>query len=61
MKPYVITIYRDRAQEYRWRMKRRRGGKTIMDSGEGYKRRSGCRRAVWNLPFNFAHIEVIEK
>lgn len=58
MKPYVISIYRDRSGEYRWRMKRRRGGRILADSGEGYARRSDCRRAVSSLPFNFGQIEV---
>lgn len=42
-----IQHYQDQAGEYRWRMVR--GGRTVADSGEGYKRRSGCVKAAASL------------
>lgn len=40
-----ITVYEDRAGEYRWRL-RANNGKTTADSGEGYASRSGARQAA---------------
>jgi uncharacterized protein YegP (UPF0339 family) len=40
-----ITVYQDRAGEYRWRL-RANNGKTTADSGEGYVSRSGAREAA---------------
>ncbi len=38
-------IYKDRAGEWRWRLKAR-NGRIVADSGEGYKTRAGARAAV---------------
>jgi len=40
-----ITVYQDRAGEYRWRL-RANNGKTTADSGEGYTSRTGARQAA---------------
>ena len=59
MKPYRLTIYRDRKGEFRWRLAHKNGS-IMADSGEGYTRRSDARRAAWRMPLNFAHIEVVK-
>ena len=41
----TFTIYKDKAGEYRWRLKAA-NNKIIADSAEGYKNRSDCREAV---------------
>ena len=38
-------IYKDRAGEWRWRLKAR-NGRIVADSGEGYKTRAGVLAAV---------------
>ena len=38
-----VTIYRDKAREWRWRCVR--GGRIVCDSGESYTRRRDCARA----------------
>lgn len=40
-----FKIYRDHRKEWRWRMYSR-NGKTLGDSGEGYKRRSHIKRMI---------------
>lgn len=57
MKPFRLTIYRDKRGEYRWRLVHKNGC-IMADSGEGYTRKRDARRAAWRMPFNFAHIEV---
>ena len=42
-----IHIYRDTAGEYRWRMKR--SGRTIADSGEGYKTKEKLKTTLRNI------------
>ena len=44
-------VYKDEKGEWRWRLKSK-NGRTIADSGEGYKRRSGAVKAAhtcWSL------------
>lgn len=41
-------IYQDRKQEWRWRLKAR-NGRILADSGEGYTRPYGARRALNNF------------
>jgi uncharacterized protein YegP (UPF0339 family) len=43
--PTAIEIYRDRADEFRWRLVHKNGN-ILADGGEGYSTRSGARRAV---------------
>lgn len=40
-----ITVYRDRAGEWRWRLQER-NGRIVADSGEGYTRKAGAKRAA---------------
>lgn len=40
-----FEIYRDYAREWRWRLKAQ-NGRTIADSGEGYKYRADCEHGV---------------
>ena len=40
------TIYRDMRGEYRWRLKAP-NGRTLADSGEGYKRKRDCLRGLY--------------
>lgn len=58
MKPYRLTIYRDRSRQYRWRLEYKNGC-TLADSGESYTRESDCWRAVQRLPFIFSDIEIV--
>ncbi|MBL4882923.1 MAG: DUF1508 domain-containing protein [Planctomycetaceae bacterium] len=41
----VYEVYKDRANEWRWRLKARNGA-IIADSGEGYKNKSDCLAAI---------------
>lgn len=45
---WKFQVYRDRANEYRWRLIAP-NGKTIADSGEGYYDRAGAKRATENV------------
>lgn len=45
---WKFHIYRDRALQYRWRLKAP-NGQIIADSGEGYATRSNARRAAENV------------
>lgn len=45
MKSIKIEIYRDKAKEYRWRI-RASNGRVLADSAEGYKRRGGAFRGM---------------
>jgi uncharacterized protein YegP (UPF0339 family) len=40
-----FQIYKDRANEHRWRL-RAANGKTIADSAEGYRNRADCLAAI---------------
>ena len=53
-----FEIYKDRAGEWRWRLKSA-NGRNIADSGEGYSTKSNCRRAVNELA-GATHIPVDE-
>ena len=54
-----FEIYRDKKKEYRWRLVAK-NGKTIADSGEGYKRRAGCMKAISSLRIKVSGAEVVE-
>ena len=41
-------LYRDAANEYRWRI-RARNGRIVADSGEGYKRKRAAEDAFWRV------------
>jgi uncharacterized protein YegP (UPF0339 family) len=42
-----FQITRDKAGEWRWRLRASNG--RIVASGEGYKREAGCIRGIWAL------------
>lgn len=46
-------IYRDHVGHYRWRLVAR-NGKTVADSGEGYKRRASCLRTLESMTRHIA-------
>ena len=43
-----FQIYLDKNSEYRWRL-RARNGKIVADSGEGYKKKASCKKAIWKI------------
>ncbi len=43
----ILTIYRDKADEFRWNM--RRCGRIVAESGEGYKRKRSLLKTVRHL------------
>lgn len=49
---YKLTFYQDMRSEWRWRI-RHRNRRIIAESGEGYKRRGACVRAISNLSMAF--------
>lgn len=53
----IFQIYKDANAEWRWRLKAA-NGKTIADSGEGYKRRSACRAAIRRVGLAFNPVVV---
>jgi len=53
---HTLTLYKARKGEWRWRLKRKRGGKIVADSGEGYKTRAGADRAVGRLPLSWENV-----
>ncbi len=57
MRGYKFEIYKDRAGEWRWRLKAA-NGKKVGDSGEGYKRAATARRMA-RMIRNAPIIEVI--
>ena len=40
-----FVIYKDRSNEYRWRLKAA-NGRIVADSGEGYVNKSDCQAAI---------------
>jgi uncharacterized protein YegP (UPF0339 family) len=53
-----FEIYKDKADEYRWRL-RATNNKIIADSSEGYKEKTNCEHGV-NLVKKEAPIAVIQ-
>lgn len=52
-----FEIYRDKAKEWRWRLVAK-NGKTIADSGEGYKRQGRCVYAIALIQGESAGAEI---
>lgn len=44
---YLITIFQDENQEYRWHAKR--NGRIVAESGEGYKRKGALKKTLEHL------------
>lgn len=51
-------VYEDAEGEWRWRV-RARNNRIVADSGEGYVRRSGARKAMLRLVFDFRRGVVV--
>lgn len=51
-------IYRSRNGEWRWRLKARNG--EIMASGEGYRSKSGARRAILRIQAYASEFPIVE-
>ena len=43
-----VEFYKDGKGEWRWRL-RARNGRTVADSGEGYKRKGACVRSFYGI------------
>ncbi|NHN41622.1 DUF1508 domain-containing protein [Halorubellus sp. JP-L1] len=56
----TFEIYRDRANEWRWRL-RHDNGNVIADSGEGYDRKAGARNGIESVQRNAAGADVDEQ
>jgi uncharacterized protein YegP (UPF0339 family) len=54
-----LRIYEDKSGEWRWRL-RAANGRTIADSGEGYKTKRGVIRAVESLLATYTSLEAAE-
>jgi uncharacterized protein YegP (UPF0339 family) len=52
-------LYRDKNREWRWRLKAS-NGRVLADSGEGYKRKGGARKAVEIVRAGAAGVEIVE-
>lgn len=62
MSKYKFELYQDRKREWRWRFKHA-NGRTMMDSGEGYKSEGNARRAIKAIKaaFKAADITVVKQ
>ena len=56
----TCEVYKDAKGEWRWRVVNIRNGKTLADSGEGYKRRQHAVRMIAKLFPGMPVHEVIE-
>ena len=52
-------LYRDANREWRWRLKAS-NGRVLADSGEGYKRKGGARKAVEMIRAFSMAAEIVE-
>lgn len=59
-KRYIIELFRDAKNEWRFRIKHR-NGRIVADSAEGYKRRFYCNRNAENLKAFMYDSEITEK
>jgi len=53
----TFEVYRDRADEWRWRLVAR-NGRIIADSGEGYTSKQGAERGIESVKRNAADAAV---
>lgn len=64
MEVYVMTatfeLYKDRAGEYRWRL-RHENGNIIADSGQGYASKSGAENGIESVKENAPSAPVEEQ
>ncbi|WP_254280707.1 YegP family protein [Haloarcula marina] len=54
-----FELYKDRADEYRWRMIAS-NGRIVADSGEGYSSKSGARKAIENVQSDAGDAETTD-
>lgn len=54
-----FELYKDRANEYRWRMVAS-NGRIVADSGEGYSSKSGARKAIENVQSDAADADTTD-
>jgi len=47
--PIYIDYYKDRKGDWRWTIKAATNGKKMATSGEGYRKRSECHRALQTI------------
>lgn len=56
----TFEIRKDNAGEYRWHLEAN-NHKIIADSGEGYKTKDGCKRAIQTVKDDVAAAPVVDK
>lgn len=55
---FVFVVYKDKKKEWRWQLKHH--NKNVMaDSGEGYKRKGACVRAIVNIAKAISQAKVL--
>lgn len=52
-----FEVYRDKAEEWRWRF-RASNGKIIADSGEGYQNKQDCLHGIELIKTEARHAEI---
>ncbi|WP_440006782.1 HVO_2922 family protein [Halomicrococcus sp. SG-WS-1] len=57
MSKATFELYRDEADEWRWRLVHDNGN-VIADSGEGYDRKAGARKGIESVQANAAEATV---
>lgn len=55
----VIKVYRDKADQYRWRLVGS-NGKIMADSAEGYVTKHNCNQAIGRLKLAVLNADVVE-
>jgi uncharacterized protein YegP (UPF0339 family) len=55
-----FLLYRDKNLEWRWRLMAS-NGRVLADSGEGYKRKGGARKAAEIVRAGVAGVEIVEE
>lgn len=55
-----FEVYRDSADDYRWRL-RADNGNIIADSGQGYSRRTDCEKGIESVKSNAPGAEVVDQ
>jgi uncharacterized protein YegP (UPF0339 family) len=55
-----FQIYLDSNSEYRWRL-RAQNGKVVADSGEGYKKKASCKKAITKVSIFSIYAKIEDK
>ena len=58
-KGMTFEIYKDRTEEFRWRLKAS-NGKIMATSGEGYKAKADCKKAIESIQAGAASAKIDE-